>query len=50
VKVVDSQNLSTGSGHLVYEAALLAAQGKSAAEIAAELEAARNPESTPASS
>jgi len=38
VKVVDSQNLSTGSGHLVYEAALLAAQGKSAAEIAAELE------------
>ncbi|NLM41495.1 MAG: DegV family protein [Firmicutes bacterium] len=38
VKVVDSKNLSTGSGHLVYEAALLAQEGKSAAEIAAELE------------
>ena len=38
VRVVDSKNLSTGSGHLVYEAALLASQGKSAAEITEELE------------
>ncbi|HPT83565.1 MAG TPA: DegV family protein [Limnochordia bacterium] len=38
VKVVDSRNLSTGSGHLVYEAALLAQGGGTAAEIAAELE------------
>jgi DegV family protein with EDD domain len=38
VRVVDSRNLSTGSGHIVYEAALLAAQGKPASEIAEELE------------
>lgn len=39
VTVVDSQNLSTGSGHLVYEAGLLAAQGVGAAEIEATLQA-----------
>ena len=33
VYVVDSLNLSTGSGHAVIEAALLAEQGKSGAEI-----------------
>lgn len=38
VRVVDSKNLSTGSGHLVYEAAVLASQGGAAAEVAAELE------------
>lgn len=38
VTVLDSQNLSTGSGHLVYEAAVLAKQGKAVAEIAATLE------------
>lgn len=38
VWVVDSQNLSTGSGHLVYEAALLAEQGRGGEEIAAALE------------
>ncbi|HHT42374.1 MAG TPA: DegV family protein [Firmicutes bacterium] len=38
VRVVDSRNLSTGSGHLVHEAALLAEEGRSAAEIAAVLE------------
>jgi len=39
VYVIDSQNLSTGSGHLVYEAALLAKQGLTAPEIVAEVEA-----------
>lgn len=39
VYVIDSQNLSTGSGHLVYEAALLAKQGLTAPEIVAQVEA-----------
>ena len=38
VFVVDSQNLSSGSGHLVYEAAQMAKQGASAADICARLE------------
>ena len=37
VYVVDSRNLSTGSGHLVLEAALMAAQGMDAPSIVAEL-------------
>lgn len=39
VFVVDSQNLSTGSGHLVLDAAEMAAKGFSAEEIVAKLEA-----------
>lgn len=39
VWVVDSRNLSTGSGHLAMDGALLAAQGMDAADIAAELTA-----------
>lgn len=35
---VDTKNLSTGSGHVVIEAALLAQEGKSGAEIKAYLE------------
>lgn len=38
VYVIDSQNLSTGHGHVVYEAALMASQGLSAAEICSRLE------------
>ena len=38
VYVVDSQNLSTGQGHVVYEAALLAENGHSAPEIVEKLE------------
>lgn len=38
VYVIDSQNLSTGSGHLVYEAALMAREGKKAEEICNKLE------------
>ena len=38
VSVVDSQNLSTGTGYLVVQAAELAEEGKSAAEIVARLE------------
>ena len=38
VYVVNSQNLSTGSGHLVYEAALLAKEGRCAQDIVNELE------------
>lgn len=38
VYIVDSLNLSTGSGHVVYEAALLAQQGLSAEEIVARIE------------
>lgn len=38
VYVVDSQNLSTGSGHIVYEAALLAQGGVQAEEIVKHLE------------
>lgn len=41
VRVVDSMNLSSGQGHLVVEAAQLAAQGKSAMEICSELNAMR---------
>lgn len=37
VYVIDSRNLSTGSGHLVIEAAEMAAQGLDAAAIAARL-------------
>ena len=36
--MIDSQNLSTGHGHVVYEAALMASQGLSAAEICSRLE------------
>lgn len=37
VHVIDSQNLSTGSGHLVYEAALMAREGMGAEEICLQL-------------
>ena len=39
VYVIDSQNLSTGSGHLVYEAALLAREGRTAHEIVEKVQA-----------
>ncbi len=39
VYIIDSQNLSTGSGHLVYDAALLAKDGYSAEEIVQKIEA-----------
>lgn len=38
VYVVDSQNLSSGTGHVVYEAARLAREGLPASEIVARLE------------
>ena len=38
VYVVDSENLSTGIGHLVLDAAILAQQGMDAADIKAELD------------
>ncbi|NCB51374.1 MAG: DegV family protein [Clostridia bacterium] len=38
VWVIDSRNLSTGSGHLALDAAILAKNGMDAEEIAAELE------------
>ncbi|NLL91926.1 MAG: DegV family protein [Ruminococcaceae bacterium] len=38
VYVIDSKNLSTGSGHLVYAAALMAKEGHSAEEICAAVE------------
>ena len=38
VFIIDSLNLSTGSGHLVYEAAVLAQQGLTAHEIVARIE------------
>lgn len=38
VYVVDSRNLSTGSGHIVYDAALMAKQGLEPAEICRTLE------------
>lgn len=38
VYVVDSRNLSTGSGHVVYEAALMAREGEKAEEICRRLE------------
>lgn len=38
VYVVDSRNLSTGSGHIVYDAAVMAQQGKDPAEICRTLE------------
>lgn len=38
VYVIDSLNLSTGSGHLVYEAAMLAQQGLTASQIIARIE------------
>lgn len=41
VTVIDSQNLSTGIGHLVIEAAILAEEGKTATEITAEIEKLR---------
>ncbi len=41
VTVIDSENLSTGIGHLVIEAALLAEEGKSAAQIKEEIEKLR---------
>lgn len=37
VRVIDSRNLSTGIGHLVLDAAIMAREGKSAAEIEAEM-------------
>ncbi|HEY8344990.1 MAG TPA: DegV family protein [Bacillota bacterium] len=39
VYVIDSRNLSTGSGHLVYEAALMAREGMGAEEICSRLAA-----------
>ena len=39
VHVIDSANLSTGTGHLVVEAAILAGEGKDAAYITAYVEA-----------
>ena len=39
VYVVDSQNLSTGSGHMVYDAALMARDGLAAPDICRALEA-----------
>lgn len=41
VHVIDSQSLSTGVGLLVIEAAVMAQQGRGAAEIVAEIEALR---------
>ena len=41
VTVIDSKNLSTGIGLLVIEAAILAKEGHSAAEITAQIEALR---------
>lgn len=41
IHVIDSQNLSTGIGLLVIEAAILAKQGCSAAEIVTQIEALR---------
>ena len=38
VTVIDSKNLSTGVGHLVIEAAILAGEGKNAAQITEEIE------------
>ena len=37
IRVIDSENLSTGIGHLVIEAAIMAQQGKSLDEIEAEI-------------
>jgi len=37
VFVVDSRNLSTGIGHLIIEAAIMASEGKTGAEIEAEM-------------
>lgn len=37
ITVIDSENLSTGIGHLVIEAAILAEQGRTASEIAAAI-------------
>jgi DegV family protein with EDD domain len=42
VYVVDSQNLSTGCGHLVLDAAIMAEQDKPAEEIVKQLEALRS--------
>ncbi|HBG00446.1 MAG TPA: DegV family protein [Firmicutes bacterium] len=42
VEVVDSQNLSTGSGHLVYEAALMARSGVDLPEIKVKLDEIRS--------
>lgn len=39
VYIIDSKNLSTGSGHLVYDAALLAKDGYAAEEIVQRIEA-----------
>lgn len=39
VHIIDSKNLSTGSGHLVYDAALLARSGYNAEEIISQIEA-----------
>ncbi len=38
IKVINSANLSTGIGHLVIEAAIMAREGKSADEIVSEME------------
>ncbi len=38
VSVIDSANLATGIGHLIVEAAVMAAQGKAREEIVAEIE------------
>jgi DegV family protein with EDD domain len=41
VFVIDSMNLSTGIGHLVVEAAIMAQEGKTGAEIVSQIEALR---------
>ena len=41
VTVIDSENLSTGIGHLVVEAAIMAKEGKSAGEIVDRIETLR---------
>lgn len=41
VYVIDSANLSTGSGHLVYDAALMAREGMSAKRIVSDVESAK---------
>ena len=41
IHVINSENLSTGIGHLVIEAAIMAADGKESSEIVKEIEALR---------
>ncbi len=41
IRVINSENLSTGIGHLVIEAAIMASNGKPSSEIVKEIEALR---------